>query len=257
MPHVAFFLLVLAPVVLLLGLLALALIRRRTISSQKREILAYTTGGAEGRSSSLFAPSPEDNPLSIVWQNETPAAPLRVFLLGDSNTGKTTFRRALINPETIPKNPHKTIGVAYDALTSGDKKYQVWDVAGDHKPLAQFFDKTSHVLLFVDLSTPLKETALQTLIERCQSVFQVAPNCKVFLIANKCDLDPQITDEALTNLFLELKKAFPSHHFYDHPLKCSAKEQINVQAIKDLIFPSTAQENDNRKRAGSIPMVFG
>lgn len=126
---------------------------------------------------------------------------VNICLVGDTNTGKSTFLNYLKTDSYITKlSP--TIGVNFNSqLFSFDNytiKWQIWDISGDDiffSINSTYFRKITIFLLFFDLNSKISFDHLDNWIQRIN--YNSNSNHKVILIGNKSDLKQNITYEEI------------------------------------------------------------
>jgi small GTP-binding protein len=117
-------------------------------------------------------------------------------MLGDSGVGKT----ALVNRMSegaFTDNYTPTVGSQFVALPldlgSRQVMLEVWDTAGQevYRSLVGFYIREAKgAFILVDVTS---ETSFEGLPEWLKFVHEQAPNAKLVLFANKCDLEEQRT----------------------------------------------------------------
>jgi small GTP-binding protein len=160
---------------------------------------------------------------------DLPEISLKVMVLGDAGTGKTSFIRQYVH--NFFTNHHKaTIGVDYHLkrVTMGDQtvRLQLWDIAGQERygHMARVYYKNSYgALLIYDVSRP---TTFGTVARWKEEIDNrvLLPNGEplpVVLIGNKCDLDESDVDKEQLDKFCR-ENGFIG--WFD----CSAKLDTNI-----------------------------
>ena len=119
-----------------------------------------------------------------------------VCLVGDTNTGKSTFLNYL-KTDSFITHISPTIGVDFNAqLFSFNNyiiKWQIWDISGDdifYSIASTYFRKITIFLLFFDLNNKISFNHLENWIQRIN--YNSNSNHKVILIGNKSDLKQNI-----------------------------------------------------------------
>lgn len=155
---------------------------------------------------------------------------IKLILVGDTNTGKTTTLYAM--QHNIPKTtPISTVGVEFAAIgyKYGGKtfKLQVWDTAGQEKfrsITTSFFKNSTVALLFCDVT---KRSTFISLYSWLTDLYRHAPeNIEIILVANKVDLD----DRRVSYEELEKFSTENSINFFE----ASVKNIIGLDNILDF-----------------------
>lgn len=155
---------------------------------------------------------------------------IKLILVGDTNTGKTTTLYAM--QRNIPKTtPISTVGVEFAAIgyEYGGKhfKLQVWDTAGQEKfrsITTSFFKNSTVALLFCDVT---KRSSFISLYSWLTDLYRHAPeNIEIILVANKIDLD----DRRVSYEELEKFSSENSINFFE----ASVKNIVGLDNILDF-----------------------
>lgn len=131
---------------------------------------------------------------------------IKVVIIGNYSTGKTTLTEKLITGNTI-HNIESTIGCAFRSTCKQDKKgdmikFQFWDTAGQERYRAitkLYYRNADIILLCFDISN-------QSSIDEIDNWYKVVkeqcinPYSTIILVANKCDLKHSIKLEMINNL---------------------------------------------------------
>ena len=182
---------------------------------------------------------------------------LKIIVVGNSGTGKTSFVNKWIN-NTFDENYKATIvsEFAYKIYDYKDKTYkiQLWDLAGMDQNICitKIFSKDSHGCVVLsditdkktlDLSVKWKNTVDET------SRFLDGSNIPAILIRNKVDLldnEENIDDEEEIKDFCE-KNAF---------LKCfktSAKTGTNIDESMNFLISAIIDKMEGIAQSGTNP----
>lgn len=116
--------------------------------------------------------------------------PIKISLIGEQNTGKTTIRKALQNEEFDPHERTPTIGVDVGRVEvptgEGTRPAAVWDLGGQarFRFMWDMFNKGTDLAVFVTDSSPEGVEETRNLLEQYQRVH----SSKIIALANKQDM---------------------------------------------------------------------
>lgn len=130
---------------------------------------------------------------------------IKVVVAGKSATGKTSLVKR-ISENTFDENEKATIGIGPYVITAtaenGDiYKVHMWDTAGQERfnSIVQSYFRGSCIVVLVYAIN--SDASFQELDKWLATVQKEAPEAKVFLVGNKCDLSSKdrkvTTEEAL------------------------------------------------------------
>ena len=117
--------------------------------------------------------------------------PVRLFLLGLQNAGKTTFLHRLVNDEFI--NPYRTMGLDVEEVKVEGLHLTVWDVGGQKTFRKTIWDKLLD--LVPDVILYVIDSADRKLIQENEEEFKRLVSLKkiqhvpIIVMANKQDLE--------------------------------------------------------------------
>lgn len=127
---------------------------------------------------------------------------MKVLILGDSNTGKTSFITKYLNPNSKNLLSKPTTGIDYYSQrldVDGSPTYvHYWDLSGDDLYIEvrnEFYPESNGFLLFFDVTNRQSFEKLQSWFEEGTKYNADWSVCVI--VANKCDEAPQVSkDEA-------------------------------------------------------------
>jgi len=132
----------------------------------------------------------------------------KIILVGDHNTGKTTFMKKLINLDI--SSITTTIGVDYliqhRKIDTKSIKINIWDTAGQERFKAiiiNYFKGISGILLFFDLNNINTFNSLEKWIKEIHSKNPCDHDHPIFLIGNKSDLEQTVDDNLIDELIIK------------------------------------------------------
>ena len=171
----------------------------------------------------------------------------KYIIIGDSGVGKSCFMLQFTDRRF--KSQHDlTIGVEFGArsvnLEGKTLKLQMWDTAGQEKYrnslTRDIFHRLHGAFLVYDVSNKEsfeKITHWMELIKR-----EASENTSVILVANKIDLDFEVTREEGKELAQEFCVPF---------VETSAKTQENIDFALELLLKTTVEKNPELTRQES------
>ena len=124
---------------------------------------------------------------------------LKILLLGDSGSGKTSFLNKYINNE-FKEESELTIGVDYSSRIINNTKIEIWDTAGQEvfrSITTSYFRGSNGVLIFMDLTNIDSINNIEYWINTY--IYKSGNNKKsILLLGNKSDSTRAITfDDAI------------------------------------------------------------
>lgn len=129
----------------------------------------------------------------------------KIILVGDHNTGKTTFMKKLINLNI--SSITTTIGVdyliKYRKIDNKQIKINMWDTAGQERfksIIINYFKGISGILLFFDLSNINTFNSIEKWIKEIQDKNSCSHDHPIFLIGNKSDLVQTVNNNLINEL---------------------------------------------------------
>ena len=182
----------------------------------------------------------------------------KVILVGDPSVGKTSIIQQYNNRQ-FEIDSESTVGASfiskYVATEKGEAQLHIWDTAGQerYRSLIPMYSRNAcAALMVVDVTNKAsfdsKETWANTIKTNC------LPNCKVYVIANKMDLEPNIPIDELERwaedqgfqFFKTSAKEFDSVErvFVKVANDIIESEQANVQTSPQTVF--NGEENNNK-----------
>jgi small GTP-binding protein len=121
----------------------------------------------------------------------------KFIVIGASGSGKTSIVRRLCDGKFSP-TLLSTVGIEYFthvATVSGRSvKMMIWDTAGQerfHAVAKAYFRSAVGVILVFDIADRKTFEQLPTWLRDARA--EADPHCTVYLVGNKCDLDPRRT----------------------------------------------------------------
>lgn len=154
---------------------------------------------------------------------------VKVILVGDTNTGKTSMLYDFQNTK-IDTTPISTIGVEFGSFlqefNNNYIKYNIWDTAGQEKYRSityNFFKHTAIALLFFDLTNYKTFVSIRQWLHDLKRF--CPENVNIILLGNKKDLE--------SHRQVQYNEAFKIAESHSIPYyEISIKDNIN---IKDII----------------------
>jgi len=169
------------------------------------------------------------------------ATPLKLLLMGDSGTGKSSLLLRFTEDRFMGEDVHTaTIGVDFKVklLTLGDMqppqkvKLTIWDTAGQERfrtLTSSYYRGTQGVILVYDVTSRASFDHLRQVWLRELQTYTKLEEMVIMLVGNKVDKTEsrQVAREEGIELAKELKALF---------MECSAKTKVGVQAaFSDLV----------------------
>ena len=150
---------------------------------------------------------------------------IKVTLLGDQNTGKTSIILRLIR-ETF-RRTDATIGATYAKYINDDITYDLWDTAGSERFMAltpMYYRGSDIIILVYDLSNVLSINKLHVFLDKIKE--ELKTDYVLIIIGNKLDLINRI-DTIPYN---------PASYDSSEFVCISAKTGENFDEFKQMLF---------------------
>lgn len=183
---------------------------------------------------------------------------LKIVLLGDDNTGKTTFATRF---KTGLYKPPLTTSIGVDftfkhiSLERRNIKAQIWDTVGQEgfRKISFLYCTNAHgIILFFDVSCRSSFLSLPSIIKSVKNYNN--QNAEILIIGNKCDLENRQvgTDEA--NAFAEnnnlkyMEASSKNGTNINESIEYFAQKFINEQmtnSSNDIVDKFTIDENSD------------
>lgn len=167
---------------------------------------------------------------------------LRFVLIGDSNTGKTTF----FNKINYIMNKVVSESIGLDLLTYKDKdgnKVIIWDTCGDKKYrqiVGSYLRNNCGILLFLDLKRNETLNGIESWLETIEQNNVCCHNHPIFLIGIKSDDNEEIDHLKLGDLVDKYKLIFIA----------SCLEDLDAISIMDIIISEVLYRFGNKPCLG-------
>lgn len=190
-------------------------------------------------------------------QNQKCFKDLKIVLVGNSGTGKTSFATRWING-TFSETYKATImsDFSYKIYTYKGKTYkiQIWDIAGQDKNIytSKIFTKNAHgSITLSDVTVPnsLKETLKWKKAVDDNTKFLDNDYIPTVLIQNKIDL---IEESKLRND--EEVKQFAKDNGFINYFKTSCKDGTNVNECMDFLIQNIIERMENYAKYSNKPL---
>ena len=154
----------------------------------------------------------------------------KILIIGEASVGKTSIMCRYAD-NFFPENYKSTIGIDFRIKKINHKndkfKIQILDTAGQERFRSignSYYREVRGIFIVFDLTD--KDTFNQ-LDYWLQSINDVVDNQNIIILANKCDLKEEVTDDEINNYIIKTN--------YDI-IKVSARKNINInQAFKKMI----------------------
>ena len=165
---------------------------------------------------------------------------LKIIIIGDSGTGKTTLIKRYLGEEITSINPTIVSEYSTKIFEHNDKRYRInlWDIGGQDKSItiAKVFSRESHACIIVSAannnqSLENSENWKETVKDDCK--FIDGDEIPFFLLRNKIDL---IQTEQEKESIEKETKIFCEEKGFDLYSLTSALENINVKEGIDSFF---------------------
>jgi Ras-related protein Rab-5C len=151
----------------------------------------------------------------------------KLVLIGNAYSGKSSIVMRLVKNRFV-EYLESTIGAAFFCYHLRDDnleevKLEIWDTSGSEKynsimPL--YYRKASVALTVFDLSNKQSFKDVKKWIENVRAV---EPECIIYLLANKCDLQPQVAKEDYEQLA------------YDEQIECITCSAKTGEGLTELV----------------------
>lgn len=172
----------------------------------------------------------------MIIKNDNNDVTFKIIFAGPHNAGKSMFLWRLTGSD-ITFDEKSTIGanfVRYEE-TIDEQRYKahLWDTAGQeafHSITAPYFRSCTGVLLLFDLSDRESFNKLDYWVQMITENTKTLPI--IFLVANKCDLNPFACEEEEIREFCS-KHSF--HYFYSSALTGENVQNIMTNLMKEII----------------------
>jgi len=158
---------------------------------------------------------------------------LKMVLLGQSSTGKTSIVYRLLN-HTFSDITESTIGASFVVLHYGDIKFQVWDTAGQeryHSLIPMYYRDSSLVLIVYDINDTESICKVEYYLEKISP--GLTKDAHILIVGNKLD----IVDELAVYHATELVKSYASKF----PMLKKKIQYINISAKTGEYFDRLTQ----------------
>jgi len=171
------------------------------------------------------------------------AGSIKIIVIGDVNTGKTSFCQRYANG-TFTTEYKATVGV--DFVVKGN--FQLWDVAGQERfaaVTAAYYRGAAGALVVLDWNEPASLASAQKWIEDLRKKY--TDDIPILIVANKCDLPGRLSVEDLdamckgntsivgwiaasakTGIGVEDAMKNLSEHFQRHPISDDGDEDAGI-----------------------------
>jgi Ras-related protein Rab-6A len=164
-------------------------------------------------------------------KNKNPS--IKVTLLGDSNTGKSS----IVNRKVYGKfdeNIPSSIGTAFNCIKTCDYIINLWDTAGQERfrSILPIYLRGSDICLIVyDITNDKSKKAVDYWIDQVENLILLP---KILIIGNKCDLIEKIPND---------------ENDFNYPvIFTSAKTGFNIDEIFNFIINMFSNSNNNNNK---------
>ena len=177
--------------------------------------------------------------------------PIKVVVVGDSDTGKTAITQTFCNPETDIDKLSSTVGVAFEStcVTVDDQqvKLTIWDTAGQErfKSLCASYYRGARVILVVyDVTNKQSFDNIQTWIEEAKAK-SIVDGAVFVIVGNKIDLSEERTvsreqgedlAQKIHAIFVETSAR--THERVEEPFMLAVRKTIEIhmpQTVKQTV----------------------
>ena len=189
---------------------------------------------------------------------------LKIILLGDAHTGKSTFVRRIENKHhiTITTTYISTIGVDMTKIKLINTKLNkqigvhIWDTAGQERfrsIISTYYKNTCLALIFFDINN--YESFQNAKTQWFEQVKENAPNTMIFLVGNKYDtrdqtrsvLDEEIHSFVIKNRLFYIENENKSREMAKINLKAIVAEVLkrkDLNPLDGITYPKRRYEDD-------------
>ena len=177
---------------------------------------------------------------------------IKVMLLGESQTGKTSFIQRYVK-NNFSLGYITTVGIDFQVkiLTLNDKniKLQIWDTAGQERfknITKNYFQSSDGFIVAYDITSRNSFVNVSTWLKEITN--NAPEDTKKILIGTKCDLtNREVSTEEGQNLASENKMQF---------CETSAKNDINVKETFEAIALEIMQSQENNESQSRNSLVI-
>lgn len=166
---------------------------------------------------------------------------IKLVMLGKAYVGKTSITDRMTKNRYI-HNRDSTIGSSYYQMTINNTKFDIWDTAGQerYESLTEFYFRNANIVFLVFDLTDIES------IDKIKFYKKKSTNCNkvtplFIVIGNKLDL---ASNKDLNKSDDLIREFFPN----DCYIKVSAKENININKLTNILKNHSILENTKSKR---------
>ena len=164
------------------------------------------------------------------------ASDSKVILVGEPSVGKTSIIQQY-NLQVFEQGAESTIGASFIAkmveTKEGTVQINIWDTAGQerYRSLIPLYSRNAIAgVIVVDVTNKVSFEKVENWLSILKS--NCSPNCRVYIVANKCDLE-------ITAPIAELEKWAKEHDF---PFfRTSARDYASVSRVFERIGEDIAK----------------
>lgn len=177
----------------------------------------------------------------------------KISLVGEANAGKTTLAYYMTHDKFL-SNSSSTVGAAFNPITHGNKKFQLWDTSGQEKfaSLGPIYYRNSDVILIVfDSNNYRFELKLKFYLDEIKTKMNDTNIYKLIIVCNKIDL---ISSSRLNDLKKRIKEivslSLASDNVFDYvEISCKNKtgRDILMTAISNACDDVTNKKTQIEK----------